>query len=596
MLYQIGRGISPKTNRAMLVSPFAISTYVAIGASITDEAYKRDSVKDLCKDIAQFVYGKNITISEHATSGHSVSDQLVALPAILANFAGQSDVVFVDHIGGNDVSGNRPTDFLNLTALQQQQLVDDYGALIDAVEVEGHRFIATALTYRDYDDNTLDPDPAAPKVNELGGSYTYNEDWIKPTAVSKGASSVSQYEYTRSMYDVMLTADNVHLTDIGDLLFGVHQFTNVMELAAGKSPLSFEEVNFNDAFLAPDNVIDIVCAFGANTASNNPNINWIDVPYGNGDKDIYLTDMIRTDGSASGVSVIISGANKAYPTSYSAPADATASLANNELLARGVSQSAPTAYLSGIIQGLEPNRLYDIETVHGEVTDSEFSANSATFTIPDGANGNIATVSTRSDPFGRIVLQLKRASSVGISGLRIRNGLSAPQYSVTVNFGNATSAPNINNATTSFGILNDLIDTDGVTRTDHDMSWTASGTNSDGIGNTGDTSNDLTNHEALSNSHYISGNGIQDTVSFSGFPANRNIKVKFAASRPASGGRTQDVSVNGGDVVSYDVNANPVDVIEFDAITDANGDFTVEITETNSANYSYKSAIQIDVY
>ncbi len=596
MLYQIGRGLSPKKTRAMLVSPFAISAYVAIGASITDGAYKRDSVKDLCKDIARFVYGKNITISEHATSGHSVSDQLTALPAILANFTGQSDVVFVDHIGGNDVSGNRPTEFLNLTALQRQQLADDYGALIDAVEAEGHRFIATALTFRDYDDSTLDNDPSAPKVNELGGSYTYNEDWIKPTAVSKGASSISQYEYTRSMYDVMLSADNVHLTDIGDLLFGVHQFTSAMELAAGKSPVSFEEVNFNDALLAPDNVIDIVCAFGANTTSNNPNINWIDVPYGNGDKDIYLTDMIQTDGATSGVSVIISGANKAYPTSYSAPVDASASLANNELLARGVTQSASTAYLSGIIQGLEPNRLYDIEAVHGDVTDFEFSANSVTFITPDGANGNIATVATRADPLGRIVLQCKRASSVGISGLRIRNGSSAPQYSVTVNFANATSAPNINNATASFGTLSNIIDTDGVARNGHDVSWVSNGHNNSGIGNTGDTSNDLTNHEALSNSLYTSGSGTQDTVSFTGFPANRNIKVKFAASRPVSGGRTQDVSVNSGAAVSYDVNDNPVSVIEFDTVTDASGGFTVEITETNGANYSYKGAIQIDVY
>ncbi|MGH1376704.1 MAG: hypothetical protein ACRBCK_10180 [Alphaproteobacteria bacterium] len=586
-------GLGLHLGAGTVLSGFNISTFVALGASLTDGAYKVGGVWQLCEDIAKLLYGEDVTIYERATYGHAVADQAASIGAILAEFDGQENVVFSNHIGGNNASYNRPTQFLDLSAALQSEMITDYESVIDAVEADGHTFVATALTFRDYNDATLDADPSV-KVSELGGSYTYNEDWIKSVAASKSVKAISQYEYTRSIYDIFLSGDNVHATPMGAVMFAVNQFTDVMQLSKGRNPVPLQEVDFTTAFFVPDTPLDIVCAFGSAGAPNNVNVNWVDVPAGGGKKDIYAQNLHQTDGSNTGVSVLISGATNSNDTGVTNPADASATLTNSELLKCQVTRDSATPHMLGVIYGLQPNRLYDIEMVHGQNTGYNAYANSDVH-IVDNSNNNIVTIVTRADPKGRIILRLDHAGSVGISGLRIKDGTPQPHYSIVVGFGDAVANSNINHASDAAQQALNLIDTNGNV-TQVNVYYAEDGTNRDGIGNAGDSSDSVSNDDALTSSIYRSGDGAQDNVNFTGLPANRAIKVKFGASRPVVGGRTQDVSVNGGAPVSYDVNDNPITILEFDAVTSATGTLDIDILETNGANYSYKGAIQIDVY
>ncbi|MCB9964154.1 MAG: hypothetical protein H6855_06055 [Rhodospirillales bacterium] len=430
----LGLGLGLKSYKAKIdgLQPFAIDKFVAIGASITNYAFEIQITRTLCEAIALRLYGKTLIVSEEATGGKGASDQLADMPGILANYSGQSNVVFANHMGGNDITYG--TEFLNKPQVDRDRLFADYQATWDLVKNAGHRFFSYGLTFRNIGGTTLDNDPTAPKVNELGGSYTYNRDWISQISQSRvpylmrgDAMGLSHYEYTRSVYDMVLDTDNIHPTEIGDLMIAVNMFLGVMEASEGRLREAPVEVNFNNAFQSPSVPVDIVIAthtIAGSIVPSNANINWLGAPYGTtSGLTLYSESLHNTDGSAaSGVSVLYAGANKSFPVSTFESGDTSATLNNSMLRNSYISVTGSSASVAAMVSGLEPNRTYEISMCRIRQTDILVYANSAAAVAP--TTDEIATISTRADPYGRIFVRAKENSatdSVGFSGLRIRS-------------------------------------------------------------------------------------------------------------------------------------------------------------------------------
>ena len=428
-------------------SQFTIETLVFVGASITNDITQSSTHTDWLREIFSKVYGITINnIFEHAVDGRDVSEIDTDMSTILANYTGQSNVVFALHMGGNDIAyGSEFTDYS--TAIQNQKIAS-YNSVLDKIEAAGHKAIPFGLTFRNTPDG-VDNDPSAAKSNELGASWTYNRDWIQPIIaaryphlITNGKLAASMYEYTRSVYDMFLSGSNptssyngdlVHPNEWGDFAGGAWFATVIANLSLGQLPPTFDEVNFNTSFSSPATTIDIVVSpYDEFTTPDTNNINWFEVPYGNAvdnapfDTNGYYThkleNLINVDGSAaSGVSVLIAGGTGMYPDNAVTGSDTSNSLTNTTL--RKTVMYAPDLGLGILIDGLEPSRNYEASMVYrngnGGDGDTTFYANDKDGVQRDPAN-ELYVQSTRSDPLGRIICRV-RGTTVGLSGLRIRS-------------------------------------------------------------------------------------------------------------------------------------------------------------------------------
>lgn len=423
------------------LTPFTLSKFVAIGASLTNFAFEQGVVQGMCEDIALHKYGLDIDVVEYATGGWDTADQYASMASVLANFTGQSGVVFADHVGGNNISYG--TVFNDLTSLQKSDAQDNYQATIDAILAEGHKICPFTLSFRDMG---IDNDPEAVKVNELNHSWSYNEDWIIPQIIQanfpeqikvNGIPDCDQYRWMRSAKDYIFSdADNIHPNNFGQFMFAYYMFLPVLELSQGHHMPDPVEVNYNNSYQNPAETIDVIFApytTGGGRGSGS-GINWLAAAYGAapapGRFQLYMdSGIIQTDGvtpAPSGMTFMYSGATGAYSTTP-AGSDTTATLNNTNLRSSTVRAYSSLAKCIAVIEGLEPNRKYTVESVYGDgVLTYVMGANSEPIITPDSGNNGIAKAETVADPFGRMFIYIEETvsgnGSAGISGCRIRSG------------------------------------------------------------------------------------------------------------------------------------------------------------------------------
>lgn len=186
-----------------------VSQIVALGASIINGTFSSD-VSNLQNSV---FYGLSGTpLDEQGVSGDDVSDLLLRLPAILTTYDGVENVVFVMHIGGNNVTDTRPYSAATLAELQG--ISTGINQIIGLIEAAGHKLFMASISYRYYDDGS---------ASEEDGSLPYNQNIIEPIIKNrlpdswdfvKNKPRFDMYNWTKDNPDLM-SADGVHPTTLG---------------------------------------------------------------------------------------------------------------------------------------------------------------------------------------------------------------------------------------------------------------------------------------------------------------------------------------------------------------------------------------------
>lgn len=431
----LGLGLGQKTRQMQNTLPalqsFEIETFIAAGASLTHESFLHLINRQLCEAIALQLYGKNVSVYDRARSGDDVDAQEGYLPLVFSEFSGDPHVVFANHIGGNNMTYG--TEFLNLSPTEQSQHVNDYNKMITDFENTGQIVIPFGLTFRNVGGSVLDPDPSTPKSNELAGSYTYNRDWIQPiittrlpTHIRNNRLAFSLYDYTRSIHDIYLDADNIHPTTIGEILHSIQMFMSVMEASEGRYISAPVEVNFNNSFPSPATPLDVIVATHTDNPAivpSNPNINWVAVPEGSSSAYSLLAENLhQTDGTpADGVKIIYAGIEKSF-VGASESGNTSATLDNSMLRNSYIGLTGDGGVIAALILGLEPNCTYEISACSMRRVGYRTRANTFSESSPDG--NAVVTISTRADPYGRIVVrkcEFNASYDVSFSAIRIRS-------------------------------------------------------------------------------------------------------------------------------------------------------------------------------
>lgn len=600
------------------LGPFGMQTFVALGASITNAAFQGSSARDFVANYAKEKYGTTITVDEHATAGWTVQDLDDNIATILSNYTGQSDVVFAIHIGGNNISYTETWD--ERTQVQQDAMVDPYQDVIDAIEADGHKAVPFKLTYRITNSSPDDDPDADPKVNELDGSYTYNEDGLVPNVFdvnfsdyfnSDGEYNFDHYKYIRTMYEAMFDAasDTVHHNDMGEMIFAFYHFYPVLVASqSGAYMPTTVERDFSETVADPDTDVDVIFAPYTTGGGRgvDANINWIDMGSVNITDAGYIgTDIVQTDGTdaPNGMAFLYSGANKSFATTEETPANTSASLLNTSLRSSWAYQNASVAKSHALIEGLEPLRKYTVEIVARSDADGDqrWTANTDTVSSADAGNDNICTIETNSDPWGRIFILGTEVTSgdgqAGFSGCRVYSGWTSdddPLFEgMVISFGGGTDdGSNVN-----FESGDDLAAGAGVNKLGVTVSGVAftgewfDGTNN-GVSNPEDSTANITNDNALAKTVYRSGTSTTGVIS--GLVVGATYTVKIAASRSGNG-NTQTFTVQGTAGTALDLDANPTEIDTFTGVVaDSSGEISVSCSRTTgSSAYVYLNALEI---
>lgn len=188
-------------------SASAIDNFIVIGASIMLQAM--DST--LLKSSIDTTYSVNSNVHNEAVSGWSTGELKAGVDSILATYSAYSNAVVLIHIGGNNVSDNRPYSTDTQLATMEQDIRD----IIASVVTAGFTPVLADLTYRDYPTNF--------ETEDLG-SLPYNDNMINPLAVELCgdyifADNTSLADFYTVMYNGQTThfeADGVHPNATGE--------------------------------------------------------------------------------------------------------------------------------------------------------------------------------------------------------------------------------------------------------------------------------------------------------------------------------------------------------------------------------------------
>lgn len=446
----VGANIVSASPVSSVIGGFGVEKIVLLGASITNQSFNDSSIP-MIEGYIKNKYGKDVTIDDQAVSGTDVADLRASIDATLANYAGeQGSTVFYMHIGGGDISIGVP--FLDTGLPNQQQKIDDLNYIYDQIINSGFIVVQAALTFRNYNGNTIDLDPDN-KINELGGSYTYTRDWIAPIIKQRfpqfvddeGWPVIDQYNATRNAYenwrDPDDLSDEVHPNKWGHIVYFAEAIDGVMQLSEGQIPAKVTKRNFNDA-LPQGGSFGAVFGFGRTTeiGGTDDNINWTarPRPIPLGEEVVFVQDAKDTTGSTLlGVNLYTwfdttfrrGAGNTADPT------NSTASLDNNVLLESGLSVNVGSGSNYMIIEGLEPMSLYEVGFAAGvqnsatayNVRGWAFYGDNVPLTyIANDLNPQTQTVykQAQTDYKGRILIACSEENNLNaslISGIQITN-------------------------------------------------------------------------------------------------------------------------------------------------------------------------------
>lgn len=359
------------------VPTFNVDKIVFLGASITDQSVSTQSTRSFIESYVESVYGKNVLLYERATAGWEVSDLRNNIDSILSEFEDEPNTHYILHVGGNDIVADTP--FLDLSPAIQAKKIEDLEYIYDAVKAQGRRLIQSSLTFRDYNNSTIDNDPSN-KVNELNGAYTYVRDWIVPVMKRKAPAYlfnnwpiIDLYNATRNIYqDWADGGDVIHPNKWARIVYMMETVDKFMSLAQGVIPKAVTPYNFNNT-VAIGTMNQVTCGFSKNegiTEGDEYNINWnIRNFVGSTGQTVHIENLIDLNGNATKHNLysFVSQGSSGTGGNTADPTNTSASLLNNTLLSstNNISPSAG-AVIYAMVDGFEPFKSYTISEVSAE--------------------------------------------------------------------------------------------------------------------------------------------------------------------------------------------------------------------------------------
>lgn len=382
---------------------FDVDKIVMLGASITNHSTSSSTIPFMQAYIKN-KYGKDVTIINEAVSGESSLDLANRCDALFDQYANQPKTAVYLHIGGGDIDPS--SKFLDQGGTRQEESITSLNYIYDSAENRGIRIMQAALTFRDYNSNTLKQTPDEQKAHELG-SYTYTRDWIVPIMKERTPQLldandwpiIDMYNLTRNHYgewvDPYQETDRVHSSDMGKLMVLKYAVDSILSIASAQPLAPLPQRDFNVAYPNATGSLDFVAGFGRNIeiAASSANINWVarDRPPIAGTEPVYLDNIIDVNGAVlDGLKLYsyVNGTLRDGVGNVSDPTNDTASLLNSVLLQSCLSVDIGSGMLCVVIEGLEPNKWYEISFNAGGENDSSTTRES-----------NIQFTNEDNDPF-----------------------------------------------------------------------------------------------------------------------------------------------------------------------------------------------------
>ena len=339
-----------------------------------------DAVVVIGASLMAAMFGKNLTTphaaatSQLAGLGHSVpvygyATSGVRLAAAVEQYtsarAAHPNALILMHLGGNDVSADRPYP-------GGQSTIDTGLANLLAVAAGDARFYPASLTFRDYDDLTFQ-DPSR-------GAKPYNDNilipWIAanfPQAMAPyGRPKLDYYRRVLQSFDTWLSADNVHLTASGYTAFREWIVARMADLLSGQTPAEITERVYEPPVTPPASTNPVIVNFHRlNSQAGANNISLYDV------LDVTRTGLTDNTGAATPIAVrcyhtgnpvsaSVSTTDPAAGINSSGITTGTSDVAGQLLATKVLSESwfvtvTPTGVVD--ISGLDPSASYEIAVV-----------------------------------------------------------------------------------------------------------------------------------------------------------------------------------------------------------------------------------------
>ncbi|MGE5944598.1 MAG: SGNH/GDSL hydrolase family protein [Flavobacteriales bacterium] len=191
----------------------SITRFIIIGASIMNSTF---FYPDDIEALINVTYpDETVEVYDEAVAGWTTHYGQINIDAILAEYSAEGttyDTYVLIHLGGNDVTNNRPYS----TDTNLSDMEDDYNYMLDAIIAKGFTPILNEISFRNYDETTL--------LNEQNGSLPYNENIIKPLNLSRGLDFVfedgtSYYQLYELIYNnpSWLNSDDIHVNNVDGL-------------------------------------------------------------------------------------------------------------------------------------------------------------------------------------------------------------------------------------------------------------------------------------------------------------------------------------------------------------------------------------------
>lgn len=405
--------------------------FIIYGASIMDSlaSSTTDDADFEAKALAKLGYP--VSVIDEAVYGWTIANAVADVPSLLTRHDAlpkDKRVCVLIHLGGNDVSQNRPyTSAQDSTVVAQMK--SGLETIINTIESNGWDWVLSDLTFRDYDnltygDVTAEARGALPYIERV--HQVINAARHPARIHADGRSWADFYTLLWNNYETWLQTDNVHMTALAEAPFRSWIVDNVIyPVATGVAPTPLIKIEYvapepevpaPSSFLVGDAV---VVAFGSAVASdpstNIPRYPWTDV-----DGTVISSNLARVaDGASTGVSLTVerhfTGPNNAGNSALSVPPYITgAQLAQSWFL--GLDPVKGTVRENGALKysGL-PDGTYEV-TLAGSrnVTDAN---REGIITVEVGTGATLtATLDARNppsgNPAGHVILTLSPVGGV----------------------------------------------------------------------------------------------------------------------------------------------------------------------------------------
>ncbi len=182
-------------------SPLGINNYLFVGASILQRSMHEATLQSRIDE----TYAVNSNVHNRAVSGSTIGDLVGSIDAILADYTGTySDMIVCVHVGGNDISANRPFDILQVSNMNVGL---DY--ILNAIKSVGYTPVLFDMSFRDYVGTTWDLEYNGSKPYN---TYIYRRKALEHSPLFCYPDGQSYFQFYNLMYNNIryLASDHVH--------------------------------------------------------------------------------------------------------------------------------------------------------------------------------------------------------------------------------------------------------------------------------------------------------------------------------------------------------------------------------------------------